>query len=193
MTTISDSFSWGWAPRHDDTSSPHIHGYLCRRKREFIITWLITRPSWMATYNPSHLTNSLADRSSPQDRYWICSPLHNVRKHFLTLTAVGILCVTIIILIMIQFLFVCVLTQQPRGQLQSEHEWKRDADTKYKAIYNIRVMMIRNRNYDLGGNVIITLLLLLLLSLLLLAVPGHALLWLSLGKWKRKKRESARL
>jgi hypothetical protein len=27
----------------------------------------------------------------------------------------------------------------------------------------------------------------------LLAVPGHALLWLSLVKWKRKKRESARL
>jgi hypothetical protein len=26
----------------------------------------------------------------------------------------------------------------------------------------------------------------------LLAVPGHALLWLSLVKWKRKKRESAR-
>jgi hypothetical protein len=26
---------------------------------------------------------------------------------------------------------------------------------------------------------------------LLLAVPGHALLWLSLVKWKRKKRESA--
>jgi hypothetical protein len=26
-----------------------------------------------------------------------------------------------------------------------------------------------------------------------LAVPGHALLWLSLVKWKRKKRESARL
>jgi hypothetical protein len=26
----------------------------------------------------------------------------------------------------------------------------------------------------------------------ILAVPGHALLWLSLVKWKRKKRESAR-
>jgi hypothetical protein len=26
----------------------------------------------------------------------------------------------------------------------------------------------------------------------LLAIPGHALLWLSLVKWKRKKRENAR-
>jgi hypothetical protein len=30
------------------------------------------------------------------------------------------------------------------------------------------------------------------ISLHILAVPGHALLWLSLVKWKRKKRESAR-
>jgi hypothetical protein len=37
--------------------------------------------------------------------------------------------------------------------------------------------------------------LLLLIShyIILLAVPSHALLWLSLVKWKRKKRESARL
>jgi hypothetical protein len=25
----------------------------------------------------------------------------------------------------IQFLFICMLTQQPKGQLQSEHEWKK--------------------------------------------------------------------
>jgi hypothetical protein len=25
----------------------------------------------------------------------------------------------------IQFLFICVLTQQPKGQLQSEHKWKK--------------------------------------------------------------------
>jgi hypothetical protein len=31
-----------------------------------------------------------------------------------------------------------------------------------------------------------------LLYIIQLAVPGHALLWLSLVKWKRKKRESAR-
>jgi hypothetical protein len=32
----------------------------------------------------------------------------------------------------------------------------------------------------------------LLYFYLSLTVPGHALLWLSLVKWKRKKRESAR-
>jgi hypothetical protein len=31
-----------------------------------------------------------------------------------------------------------MLTQQPKGQLQSEHEWKKQTHTKYKdkAIYN---------------------------------------------------------
>jgi hypothetical protein len=37
-----------------------------------------------------------------------------------------------------------MLTKQPKGQLQSEHEWKEQIHTKYKdkAIYNIWVMMM---------------------------------------------------
>jgi hypothetical protein len=37
-----------------------------------------------------------------------------------------------------------MLTQEPKGQLQSEHEWKKQAHTKYKdkAIYNICVMIM---------------------------------------------------
>jgi archaellum biogenesis protein FlaJ (TadC family) len=37
-----------------------------------------------------------------------------------------------------------MLTQQPKDQLQSEHEWKNQRYTKYKdeAIYNIWIMMM---------------------------------------------------
>jgi hypothetical protein len=39
-----------------------------------------------------------------------------------------------------------MLTQQPKGQLQSEHEWKKQTHTKYKDeaiyLYSIRVMMM---------------------------------------------------
>jgi hypothetical protein len=45
----------------------------------------------------------------------------------------------------IQFLFIYVLTQQPNGQLQSKHEWKKRRNThkvENKAIYNIWVMII---------------------------------------------------
>jgi hypothetical protein len=39
-----------------------------------------------------------------------------------------------------------MVTQQPKGQLQSEHEWKKETHTKYKneAIYNIWVMIRNN-------------------------------------------------
>jgi hypothetical protein len=44
----------------------------------------------------------------------------------------------------IQFLSICMLTQQSKGQLQSEHERKKQTHIKYKdkAIYNICVMMM---------------------------------------------------
>jgi hypothetical protein len=45
----------------------------------------------------------------------------------------------------ITFLFICILTQQLKGQLQSEHEWKKETNThkaQNKEIYNIWVMMM---------------------------------------------------
>jgi hypothetical protein len=45
----------------------------------------------------------------------------------------------------IHFLFICVLTQQPRGQLQSEYEWnkeRKEHKSQNKTIYNIWVMLI---------------------------------------------------
>jgi hypothetical protein len=41
-----------------------------------------------------------------------------------------------------------MLTQQPKGQLQSEHEWKKQTHTKYKdkAIYNSWVMVVIKKN-----------------------------------------------
>jgi hypothetical protein len=44
-----------------------------------------------------------------------------------------------------QFLFIWLLTQQPKGRLQSEQEWQKDANThkvKDKAIYNIWVIVM---------------------------------------------------
>jgi predicted metal-binding protein len=44
----------------------------------------------------------------------------------------------------ILFLFICVLTQQPKCQLQSEHEWwnKQLIESRKYANYNIWVMII---------------------------------------------------
>jgi hypothetical protein len=33
----------------------------------------------------------------------------------------------------IHFLFICILVHQPKGQLQGEHEWKKETPTNYKA------------------------------------------------------------
>jgi hypothetical protein len=44
-------------------------------------------------------------------------------------------------------LFISVLTPQAQGQLQSEHEWKKEANAykaQNKAIYSIAVMMMMN-------------------------------------------------
>jgi hypothetical protein len=45
----------------------------------------------------------------------------------------------------VQFLFICVLTQQLKSQLQSEHEWKKQTNknkVQNKAIYIVWVMMM---------------------------------------------------
>jgi hypothetical protein len=48
--------------------------------------------------------------------------------------------IMIILLIIIKFLFICLLTQQPKNQLRSEHKAKKETNTykvQNKAIYNI--------------------------------------------------------
>jgi hypothetical protein len=45
----------------------------------------------------------------------------------------------------IKFLFICVLTQQAKGQFQNGQEWKKETDThkvQNQALYNIWVMII---------------------------------------------------
>jgi hypothetical protein len=52
---------------------------------------------------------------------------------YLTLTQLVIIIIIIIIIIItiiIQFSFICALTQQPKGQLQSEHERKKHSERK---------------------------------------------------------------
>jgi hypothetical protein len=33
----------------------------------------------------------------------------------------------------VQFLFICMLTQQPKGQVQSEHEWKEERNKRVQS------------------------------------------------------------
>lgn len=50
-------------------------------------------------------------------------------------------------------MFICMLPQQPKSQLQNEHEWKKGHKTQNKAVYNIWVMI--NNNNDNKNRIVI--------------------------------------